>query len=291
VNALLLLTLFAPAEAEAAPAGASETASAEDPAAETAQELYSRGRSLYGTSDYQGAIDAFTEAFISADQINDDQLRYNVNSALTFNLARAHVKAYGNDREPAHLRKATDLLDKYLGLDLDSEDRQHGRDLLDETRTKLDAHEAKEAKAAAEAARVQAAKEESGEPGVPLPQQNDQPTPDGKPGHAAPGLRVGGFIGLGVGVVGVGVMGVGMMMGNSAQQDYEAGPSREDRDAALAAGATANAVTYAGAAVGAVGLIAGGVMLGIAAKKNRRGVAATPVLAPGFAGASLSARF
>ena len=86
----------------------------EEEAVTRARDAYDEGKVAYDTSDYIVAVEKFTESFAAAEDITDPQLEAQVQSALHYNLGRAHLKAYELDNDATRLGKAKSELQKYL---------------------------------------------------------------------------------------------------------------------------------------------------------------------------------
>ncbi|GEM_PF-6055562 len=104
-----------------------------------AEELYLEGSALYTAADYVGAIRAFTDALKVVTR--EGGLSPSVRGGLIFNLAQAHIRAHGIDRDLSHLRQARDLykrlLDEADEIGYTAEDQQRTQMLLDEIEGKL----------------------------------------------------------------------------------------------------------------------------------------------------------
>lgn len=260
-----------------------EAESASDPAVGKAKELFDRGQSLYQTADYQGAVEAFTSAFIEAKRIKDENLHYVVHTALLFNLARAHIKAYKTDLEAAHLRKSIELLDSYLALELEDSDRKEAEDFRTEAVETLAALDEKAARE--EAAKREQAQAAQDDPGGSTRDETttDEPTRqrDDDGSKAGKTLTAAGYASLGVGAAGLGVLGAGLAISAGAQDDYEKGPDNATRTDAESRGATGNTLSYVGAGIGAVGVITGIALIVVGTKKKKAEASArTPTVSP-----------
>ena len=182
---------------------------AEPSAAEQAQVLFKSGVSRYQMSDYNAAIEKFSQAFEFSVEIEDRALRVRVLHALQFNLARAHMKSYGIDKDLSHLRTALDLLGKYLA-DEDLGTDQEASALATEAREELDARE-EEARALAASGQASDDDEQQGSEAQLAPGEDaDNPGPSGDDRGAATsagrGLLLGGYASLGLGVASLGLM-------------------------------------------------------------------------------------
>ena len=238
-----------------------------------AQALYKEGVTLYKMSEYQAALEQFKQAFKFSMKIEDEEVRARVLHALEFNLARAHVKTYGIDRDIQHLRVAVDLLEKHAassaeyGVDAEAEDlltyaqaelaRPAGQSRPvdgDDEGTSKPAEEA-DPKEDRDAVAEDAAPE-------PLDDRNRPSTASGK------ALRISGYVALGLGAASLGLMGGGMAMAAKAKGDYEDAGTQATYDCALSRGTTGNALALTGAVAAGVFLSAGAVLLVVEKKKK-----------------------
>lgn len=101
-----------------------------------AEELYLEGSALYTAGDYQGAINAFTEALKVVTR--EGGLEPEVRGGLVFNLAQAHVRAHGIDRDITHLRVARDLYKRLLA---EADDAEYSPEVRARTQEQLTAVE------------------------------------------------------------------------------------------------------------------------------------------------------
>jgi hypothetical protein len=270
-----------PEAADARTRGAERMGDAE-PAEDTARTLFDEGSTAYDTSDYNLAIRKFTEAYAAAGTIADEDTRKRVLAGLLFNLSRAHVEAYGVDRDVSHLRIAKDLFKKY-------QSRYGEADFASmELQAKIDKLLA-EAEAEPTPASASAGSDDATAPrsagAVDNPPKSDGPAP-------GRGLIIGGITSLAVGVAGLGLLGGGAAIVASAEDDYAAGPTRDDRDAAADRGATGDTLVTSGAVVASVGLIAGAALLAVGLRRRKSAsVAVLPSLSPTAAALTLRARF
>lgn len=85
--------------------------------------------------------------------------------------------------------------------------------------------------------------------------------------------------------------GAGLGLGRRAQQAYDDGPTRADRDRADRLGASANALAFGGALASAMLLGIGASLLVLGAPRRPRTRAIQAALAPGGAGLVVRARF
>jgi hypothetical protein len=277
----LMLTMALPAPSEAGdPVDPDAAAVAE------ASAHFEEGKTRYETSDYVGAVEAFTQAYQAAGRVDDEGKRDNALSALLYNLASAHVKARNVDGDDRHLRQAQELLQRAIDSGFDGAGAC--RKLLDEVEAELAAVDEAEAEPAAlEAEAEPAAHDTDLQSSAP----QDIPTaPDDGHDPGRPLVITGGVI-TGLGVGSLGLMGAGLGLASSAEADFAAGPTRDDRDDALAKGKRSNAMVIAGGVAGGV-LIATGVALIIVGKRRSSSkLAVAPTATPTVAGLSLRGRF
>ena len=159
-----------------------------------AETLFNSGVSRYEVSDYPGAIDRFSEAYEVSKGIADAQQQAEVLHALQFNLARAHVKSYGIDQDIRHLRIAIDLLNKYIANDAGLETDDEAESLMAVAQSELETHESSHRGAHVSSGTVDEQHERS------------------MSSETAKGLRVGGYVSLGLAGATLGLLGGGMAM-------------------------------------------------------------------------------
>ena len=256
--------------------------------AQQAQTLFERGVSRYEVSDYPGAIENFTHAYDQSRKIEDAALRGRVLHALQFNLARAHVKAYGIDEDRQHLRIAIDLFGKYLaegaelGIELEAEV------LMERAKRELDAQKLADANQ-----RERDRKEDSGESSLPddgvterdsdsrsddeARQPGEQGADRGPSHQGRKSLRIGGYVSLGLAAVGAGMLAGGMVMGVKADDDYEQASTGVDATNAQDRGRLANSLTVAGAASFGVFGTVGVALLVVDKMRRTRGATARTI--------------
>lgn len=243
-----------------------------DPAVEASRAAFDRGTTMYETQRFDEAIDAFTEAFTQAAEIEDDDLRARSASTMLFNLARAHLGAFGVDRNVEHLRQAERLMIKYR-----EGEREAGRDPdSDVDMRRL------EREIAAAMASVEARQEPETEP---------EPGPNRRLLWAGVGTAAASSLGLGV-------MAGGLAVGQRAESDYRDEPSGSGRADLDARGRTANIVAIAGGATAGALVVIGAGLIGAAYLRkddtqDRRAARLTvsPALGRDGAGVVLGGRF
>jgi len=236
---------------------AKPAAKATDPAEEEARSLFEEGTVGYNTSDYAKAVDAFAKAYSKAAEIEDDDQREHVMNTLLFNLARSHFKAYDVDRDVEHLRKAKDLLEKYLAKEKDLGDELDAEILLKKTEKRLVELEPQEEKTIGD------------EPAV-TPEQSQPPTD--KP--RVNGLMIGGIVMITAGVGGLAVMTGGLVRANKAVDSCKSQPTeRDDARNDIEGG---NRMAFIGGVTGGLVLATGVVLLALGARKRSRRMALVP---------------
>lgn len=258
-----------------------ETPSGElDDAADEAQRLFSEADARYQTSDYRGAVEAFTRAYAVSQAIEDEPLRDRVQAAIMFNLGRAHLKAYSVDEEPEHLRQAIELFEKYLAQSAELEDQRETERELREARALLEAYEHPQM-----------------DDGEPEPPPTGEPPATGEPPPTGEARRnrvaLAGYVTLvGVGV-GIGVSGGGAAIAARAQRDYDAGPTRAERDDAITRGRVGNVLIIAGGAFAGAMVVTGIALIATGKSKQRRDLALVPapLLGSGRLGLALGGSF
>lgn len=247
---------------------------AEEPAARAKSE-FEAGVSRYQQSDYAAAIERFSASFDASTGIEDPQLRANVLHALQFNLARAHMKMYGIDRDLQHVRVALDLLDKYL---------QDAADLGIDPEAETLRAQAGEVLAQAETSSAAEETVASGSDGA----------DEGGDGGAK-GMVLGGYVSLGLAAASLGVMGGGLAIGAKADGDFDTATTESGVDEARSNGKVGNAMVYAGVASAVVFGGVGAALLVLGKKKQRGKETArihwAPALGTTHAGVTLGGRF
>jgi len=246
-------------------------AAPDDPAVAEAEELFRSGKIKYEASNYVEALALFTQAFERAAEIEDEAERESVMTGMLYNLARAHRKAYEIDGDTSHLRHARDLLKKYLDKHTDLGDELDAEKQLLEVEALL--------------AKPEKPDEEStqGEDAVPTSSTTDEPKTNG--------LVIGGIVLSSLSAVGFGLLTGGLVIGSRAEQDYADGPTRDDRDDALARGKQGNALAIAGGVAAAVFLGTGVALITVGKKRGPNKVAIAPAVRPGSMGVALCGRF
>lgn len=115
----------------------------EEEAVTRAREAYDAGKLAYQTAQYIDAVDRFLESFAAAEEIEDAELKAQVQSSLYYNLGSAQLKAYDLDKDQTRLGQAKALLQNYLDSDpgLSDEERDQALALMqeaDDTLAQLD---------------------------------------------------------------------------------------------------------------------------------------------------------
>jgi len=198
-----------------------------------------------------------------------------INADLIFNLARAHERQFDVDNDPAQLRQAIILLERYIESlpslyadDVAEFDAQKTKatQVKSEIEARLDAHESA------------------------APSSTTDVSSGGEPGQAM--VIVGATL-AGLGGMALGLSGYAMAAGNSANDISGLDPSDIDgRREQFDRGRSMNTLAIA-AGVGAGVLVGTGVALIVVGKKRGKEpkTAWAPWIAPGAAGFSASARF
>ncbi len=254
-------------------------AAASDPAADETSDLFDKAATQYETSQYNGAVDTYTEAYQRSLSIEDEVLRNQVQAAIFFNLARAHIKAYALDKSVEHLPQAIDLLDKYLAQTADLADQLDAEQLLEQARAELAGVEERDR----EAERERAAERDRED------RRNAASEQSSATGPNKPGLQISGYtlVGLGVSAGGIGIGGA--VLAARARDEHIAGPTRDDRNQAEDEGRLANGMILAGSVSAGV-LIGVGIALVLVDRKRSR-VSPTAWATPTSVGVAVGGRF
>ncbi|MFO0633010.1 MAG: hypothetical protein U0168_09195 [Nannocystaceae bacterium] len=235
-----------------------EAATADDAAPETplalARRLYDEGTVAYSASDYDQAIEKFTEA-LRIISTQDVDVGADTRALLLYNLATAHRKAYEMSRSLQHLRKAVDLYDR---IAREATSAGYSADTVMQAK---DARSAVERTLREEEAKAAAARRAATAPRVdPVPRR----------------LVIAGGTLAGVGLASSALWIAGIALGLGANRDIEATtrPSQAaSRTDLFDRGRQADALAISGAVVSAV-LVTTGIALlaaGIARKRKRAG--------------------
>jgi hypothetical protein len=120
-----------------------------------------------------------------------------------------------------------------------------------------------------------------GEPGIPEP--IDRP-----PVNA---LQIAGFTSLGLAGGSLGIMGAGFAIASASENDYFRGPTRADRDDALARGKTGNTLANGGITAAAILAATGTILLSVGSKKRRNATTILPSPHRRGIGVTLGGRF
>lgn len=273
----------------------------DDPALAESRALYEEGKARFDTFDYEGAVDLWTKAYAKLPASETG-----VRNAMVYNIATAQEKAYEVDKEVQHLRQAVLLLEQYVT----NYKALYKR--TPETKAEVDKAENRIATLKERIARAERGEDVTAPPptdGTPPPA--DTPTTPGlqtndgivwNTGHNPPPdpelvtknrllaqenektdhMLIGSYVALSIG-------GVFLLGGTSL---FFGGRSSDDETT----GRGLRGAGYGGLAIGLAGLAAGGALLGIGLQRRKRArngtlVAGTPVVGPGFAGASVRVRF
>lgn len=312
-GALALLLAF-PASAVAAstptpgPGIAAMLAGPEAPASEI-ERLYVSGQDKYGEGDFAGAADDWT---ILLSRLPEAQSNKATRENVLLNVLQAYLDAYNRTRgddgkkDITHLEKGKSVLDTYY----EDYNKAYGQgaSVSAAVQEKGDELERELEKAREEAAAAAATPPDDGTtpPDETTPPGDTGPGDTGpskevivlKPQSAGQGLIVGGSIVAALGLGAIGMLIGGGVLGNQAEEDFNAADDDAGRAEANTKGDTANALMIAGGVLAGVFLAGGGALIGLGIKKRRDADAAaatavsmTPSVGRGFAGLSLSGRF
>lgn len=274
----------ATASAAAVGPAAATTASAETPK-DRARALFEEARTAFNLADYDTAINALTEAFKIARDIEDERERNSILSVLQLNLANAHSEAFSIDRDIQHLRIAQNLLRKQLAQDLSEQQRAEATALSETVNAQYEAAQSDAATPDEETAATDP--EDDNEPSPAPAPPNETADRDRK---MAP-LTLGGIVTLAAAGASFGAMGAGFAIAGQAQKDYDAGTTGSALDAAVQRGKTGNILTVVGGAAGVALAATGAALLVIGKKKGNRNVAVMPLIGTDSAMVSLGGHF
>ncbi len=124
----------------------------EEEAVTRAREAYDAGKLAYQMAEYIEALDHFRKAFAAAEEIEDAELKAQVQSSLYYNLGSTHLRAYDLDGDRTHLAQTKALLQNYLDAnpELSEDERAEATGLMDKADQKLaEAEPSEDAPAAA----------------------------------------------------------------------------------------------------------------------------------------------
>lgn len=260
---------------------------------ERAKQLFDAGVASYTASNYEAAIESWTQANALIAPTFDNRL---IKAELIYNIARAQQKWFEIDGDIKHLRQARETLGRYLGeIDVlyPAEQLTLERQKVEEQIAELDAAIAT---AEEEARRREAELAERMRPKF----DDKADARERKRNKAMIGAGA-GFTVVGLGSVGMLVAGVAMAgQANRAVEDLPLGEDVDARSQAIRKGQAGNALQLLGGfggglflAIGVPLLIVG--LVGENKRKQRRkaaGVeAAAPLLIPNGAGFGVSGRF
>lgn len=281
---------------------ASKGDEADEAALAEAKSLYDEGKARFDTFDYEGAVDMWTKAYA---KLPEDAS--GMRNAMVYNIATAQEKAYDLDKDLQHLRQAVLLLETYV---------TNYKAMFAKTPETTAEVEKAENRIATLEERIGRAERGEPEP-VPVETGEGETTPEEgteegaegdaegivwNTGHNPPAdpavvdknrrlaeadaktdkILIASYVLLGVGGF-ILVSGASALAGGQRATDAEA-------ELGLRSGG------YGGLALGGAAVITGAVLLGVGLDRRKRAragtlVAATPVVAPGFAGASVRVRF
>jgi len=111
----------------------------EEDAIKKAREAFDAGKLAYQTAEYVEAVEKFRESFAAAEEIEDVDLRAQVQASLYYNLGQAHLRAYEIDKDRTRLTQAAALLQNHLDAspELTDEEREQAEGLIAEAKAKL----------------------------------------------------------------------------------------------------------------------------------------------------------
>lgn len=268
------------------------TAPDEDPALAESRALYEEGKAKFDTFDFEGAVDLWTKAYAKL-----PESEAGVRNAMVYNIATAQEKAYELDKDVQHLRQALLLLEQYVKT------YKAMYQKTPETKAEVDKAEGRIAQLKERIAKAERGEDTTPPPGpaTPTPTGPGLQTNDGivwNSGHYPPAdkdlmirnrklaeeeqktdhMLIASYVTLSIGGV--------LLLGGAGALGYGV---REDGREARGAGYGTLALGLASTATGVTLMVIGFQRR----KKARNGtlVAGTPVVAPGFAGASLRVRF
>lgn len=259
VVALALVVGTGTRSAAAAPAAASSESAPEpapDPAMDEAERLYEEGLVCYETVDYDCAIERWQQAYGKARAIEGAGKTRN---AIVYNIARAQEKAYAQDKDVLRLKKARDLMQRYI--DDASVDGTEASD--------IQAAQTRRAELEQEIARAESARRSTPTPAPARPRDDGDRR---RNPHA--GLLAGGgvLLALGVGTIAGGVTaGVLTTRRAAARIDDldQLGDERQRRDQ-LARAHLGDRLMIASAAVGGAAVVVGATLVAIGARRTKR---------------------
>lgn len=281
---LTALSLLRPDPAAAAPVAAPQELAAFEAGFTEGQAQYDRGEFLAAARTWVRAADRLRETTANRDN----------RSAVYEYAADAFIRGLAGSSDPIGLREAVTALRLYCdgftrayGTETPISARITGpRDVLERQLVETEA-----AQRPATDAPKEPSHEHSDDP--------VDPTPSGKPWK---GLAIGGGVAIGLGVGAAVLAGVGGARGRSFEAKFDDPANMCQLDAQTAqcaefydAGKTSNTMAIAGAVMAPL-LVGGGVaMLVVSLKRRAAGretqASVVPMLAPGFAGLSVSGRF
>ena len=246
-----------------------------DPTTDEARALYQEGVAAYASSDYERSVDLLRRSYEKALRIESEDVRAVVLTTLSFNLARAQVKAYDIDGDLRRLKQAKDLIEKYLSVELTEQERAEAEAVAQDIDDRITAAEAKAASAPSNT-------QPQATPGD--TERNDaRSTKGGRP------LIITGGVLAGIGVVAGGALvGAGGALGARGRSDFDAAQTYDDLDEARSTHATGRILGFSGIAAGGVLTITGVALLAVGIKRERAGqTAARTRFQPSLGGLAL----
>jgi tetratricopeptide (TPR) repeat protein len=265
-----------PATEKEAPDTAPDDATAE------AVRLYNQGVARFRSADYEGAIDAFSQALEVLTAVEGDTY---VQAGMLENLARAQAKAFDVDGDVQRLRAACEIYERLLGraeyFQLTKEDEERLRTRLEEVEKALEEAERPPEPAAAEPVQKKPVA---------------KPVVDRPPDKRWRGLTISGAVLTGVGACLGGGMVAGLVLGERANDkvsNLETLDEEEERMDEYDRGLLYNKLAIGMGVAGGVVLVTGVALLAVgqARKRRSRRVALMPVLGPHTLGGAATLRF
>ncbi len=261
------------------PAHAMAPAGAADGDLARAERLYDEGVAAYETHDYEKAVDKWTQSYGA---LPEDAA--GPRNQMVYNIATAQERAYDLDKDVQHLRQARMLLASYV----DNYKRMYEK--TPETKAEVgranDRIRQLDDRIAAAEAGDTGSRSEAGPAELSFSSGHDPPVDKARLAHnrmlATQSTKADHLI-----IAGWAVGGTGLLFALAGAGTMAGGRRADNRDA-----------TYGGVgalALGAVGLAAGGALLGVGftrKKKIQRGeLSLAPVAGPGTAGLVVGGRF
>jgi hypothetical protein len=260
-----------------------------------AKVLYEKGKAKYDTFDYNGAIDMWTEAYAI---VPDDAAK--TRNLLAYNIATAQEKAYEVDNDVSHLKTAKLLLESYIAnykaINKKTPEAKaevaKAEDRIAGLQAAIEAHEGK---AAPEPAPAPALQSNEPPPETPAPPKQEDPPEVAAEKRKAKGMIAGGYASMGVGLAMLVASGISHGVAKVAESTDNTVDMIDGTSEPSPTARRARTAGWVLLGIGAAGLVACGVLLGLGyskrAKANRGEVAFSPYGGPDGGGAVLRVRF